>query len=365
MEGKARPMTDNHVTTFGTAWGQLREDMEWKEKSMAKRLARIVCKKGETGDRPAASDLIVNIDQYNGIHVACRPGLLKAPFRARTIRIYGYLQKTPKLSDAALWQAFGQTITELMTAPARASRQMLEVVDRIDRTISGTGMELIRYHPIEVGTEIVIAATVRLIDQHLQEIEARFHLESGNSNNFRFLTREAKAQAERLERQEGGLLVDVILYNALAIMTGREMRRLADFLNNDTGRGRGYIPEYRNKEMADRGIRLPDAIETIKAKDGIISGRVRLSENLTFNRNRMLVAGHLPTSLLHRIKECTSGDVVQHPWVPTDAIVTKCIHHNAKRTAVHLKMPLVHFPSGVPAPTREEGSEVPKGRKTG
>ena len=325
-------MDETSSLEFGTGPSFPERPMKAEEKRIAKRIATAIGKRSTVSHEFENGDIIVIVGSYGYMDVTCRAGLLKAPFRSTPLSIQAFQRKAPRLPEQVLWEQYGKTIAELMTAPARASQMMRAMTDRIERTLSGTGMELLRYHPTEVGKEsISVAATIRMVDANLDDCEAVFHIEHGASKytmrNFQALNREAT-------------------------MTTREQRKLETFIREQAGRDRGYVDEYRNKELADRGLRVPEAIETLKVKDGIISGRVRISANATFNRNRFLISGHLPQSYVQKAAGMKLGDIVQHPWVPEDIIVEECKTHNANRTAIRISVPQVHFPSGIPFPDK-------------
>ena len=351
-------MDETSAIEFGTGPSFPERPMKAEEKRLARRIAAAIGKRSAVTHDFEDGDITVMIGSYGFIDVTCRAGLLKAPFRSRPLSIQAFQRKSPRIPEQVLWDAYGETIAELMTSPARASEMMRKMTDRIERILSGTGMELVRYHPTQVGREsISIEATIRMVDANLDDCEAVFHLEHGVSKytmrNFQSLKREAKAQAARVGRRQGGHVTDAIMYAALSIMTTREQRKLETFIREQAGRDRRYVDEYRNKELADRGLNVPEVIETLKVKDGIISGRVRISPNATFNRNRILIAGHLPQSFVQKAAGMRLGDIVQHPWVPGDVIVEECKTHNADRTAIRIAVPQVHFPSGIPVPDKE------------
>ena len=333
--------------------------MNTKEKRYSRRIAQSIAKRREDLRTMNDDDILVNLDGYGNLHVACRAGLLKPPFGSAPIVIYSYLKASARVTDEVLWDTYGSIIAELMTRPARMCDVMRAVVDEIESAIAGTGMRLLRYRPTEVRNDAIsVMADIRMIDLNLDEQEAIFHV-SGPGNrtsrsNIGELKREARAQAERITRREEGYIVDTVLNAALGTMTDRGLRRLESFIREEAGRDRGYIQEYRHKELIDRGISVPEAIETLKIKNGIITGRVRLSENATFNRNRLLISRHLPSALIHRIRESKIGEIVEHPWVGADIAVTDCKTHEADRTAISIDVPMVHFPSGIPVPDKRK-----------
>ena len=350
-------MDETSSLEFGNGPSFPERPMKAEEKRIAKRIATAIGKRSTVSHEFENGDIIVIVGSYGYMDVTCRAGLLKAPFRSTPLSIQAFQRKAPRLPEQVLWEQYGKTIAELMTAPARASQMMRAMTDRIERTLSGTGMELLRYHPTEVGKEsISVAATIRMVDANLDDCEAVFHIEHGASKytmrNFQALNREANAQAARIGRRQDGHVTDAVMHAALSTMTTREQRKLETFIREQAGRDRGYVDEYRNKELADRGLRVPEAIETLKVKDGIISGRVRISANATFNRNRFLISGHLPQSYVQKAAGMKLGDIVQHPWVPEDIIVEECKTHNANRTAIRISVPQVHFPSGIPFPDK-------------
>lgn len=331
--------------------------MKAEEKRIARRIAASIGRRSAVQHNFQDGDIVVIIGSYGYLDVTCRAGLLKAPFRSAPLSIQAFQRKAPRIPEQVLWDAYGETIAELMTSPARASTLMRRLTDRIQKTLSGTGMELVAYHPTEVGRDsISIEARIRMVDANLDDCEAVFHIEHGDSKytarNFLNLNREAKAQAARVGRRKDGHITDPVMHAALSTMTTREKRKLENFIRDQAGRDRRYVDEYRNKELSDRGLNVPDAIETLKVKDGVISGRIRISDNATFNRNRLLITGHLPQSFLQKALGERLGDIVQHPWVPGDVIVTECKTHNVERTAMKIAMPQVHFPSGIPVPDK-------------
>jgi len=351
-------MDDMNAPEFGIGPSFPERPMTAEEKRIARRIAAAIGKRLAVPHDFEDGDITVIIGTYGYMDVTCRAGLLKAPFRSRPLSIQAFQRKVPRIPEQVLWDSYGETIAELMISPARASGMMRRLTNRIDKTLSGTGMELLAYHPTEVGSEsISIEARIRMVDANLDDCEAVFHIEHGDSKytarNFLNLNREAKAQAVRVGRRRDGHITDAVMHAALSTMTTHQKRKLEAFIRDEAGRDRHYVDEYRNKELADRGLNVPDAIETLKVKDGVISGRIRISDNATFNRNRLLVTGHLPQSFLQRVAGGRLGDIVQHPWVPGDVIVTACKTHNVDRTAMKIAMPQVHFPSGIPVPDKE------------
>jgi len=332
--------------------------MKAEEKRIARRIATAISKRSGANHEFKDGDIVVIVGSYGYMDVTCRAGLLKPPFRARPLSIQSFKRKEPRMPEQVLWDEYGKIIDELMTSPGRASEMMRKMTDRIERTIAGTGMELLRYHPTQVGRDsISIIARVTMVDANLDDCEAVFHLEHGvlkyTARNFQSLTREAKAQATRIGRRTDGHIIDAIMHAALSSMTTRERHKLETFVRENAGRDRRYVDEYRNKELSDRGLNVPEAIETFKVKDGVISGRVRIAHNATFNRNRLLISGHLPQTFIQKAVGSRLGGIVEHPWVPGDIVVEECKTHNADRTAMKIKVPQVYFPSGIPVPDKE------------
>ena len=351
-------MDEPTTLEFGNGPSFPERPMKAEERRIARRIATAIGRRSGVQHEFEDGDIVVIVGSYGYMDVTCRAGLLKAPFRTRPLSIQAFQRKSARIPEQVLWEAYGETIAELMTSPARASGMMRDLTDRIERTLTGTGMELLRYHPTQVGREsISVEALIRMVDTTLDDCEAVFHLEHGVSRytarNFQSLNREANAQARRIARRQDGHVIDTIMHAALGAMTTREKRKLTEFIREQAGRDRRYVPEYRNKELADRGLNVPEAIETLKVKDGVISGRVRISHNATFNRNRMLVSGHLPQTFIQKAIGSRLGDIIQHPWVPGDVVIEECKTHAADRTAIRIEIPQVHFPSGIPVPDKE------------
>lgn len=194
-----------------------------------------------------------------------------------------------------------------------------------------------------------VLARYTMIDEMLQEREACFVLENRHRRQT-YLGREANAQANRRDKREGGLIVDSVLWSALQRLTTRQITKLQDLLTKGNGQYQtGRYAEWTAAQMLEEGLKLPDEIETIKAKNGLISGRVRLAEAIVFNRKRLLIPGNIPLSIANRIEGARLGEYVQHPWLPQDSTADKVKHYDNGTLAIYIAPPYVHFPSGTPA----------------
>lgn len=341
---------DKATRTFGYFAGFPTGEMTHEEEDLAQKIVNSFAKHGSGSTSLKASDLHVSVNDYGLIDVVCRKDVLKAPFHM-PMRIKGYLHKSEAEHEDRFWTHFGVDIEELMTSPRRASDVMRKITDKAEDIIRGTGMKIERYRPVEYSKgELTILADIRMIDHGLTEVIARFALQSNHRNDFGYLTREANAQADRIKRKTDGYIVDTIMFNALSTMTDNQVRKLESFLRQEAKKAKFHPPEYRSNELKEQGVTLPASVETISSKDGILTGRIRLSPDITFNRKRLLVGRVLPDSVISTVTGKSLGSVIEHPWLASDIKIERCSIHETGRTALTLKMPMVYFPSGIPVP---------------
>lgn len=325
-----------------------------QNRKMSERIVASIKKYGSGKCDIDPAKIAVNDCQYSNIDVACLPGCLPAPFH-KGIRIWGFLRSTGPISEKALWNEYGQAIEDLAVRTGDACEEMREIVNQAEKTVEGTGMRLISYRPVsygktKVGTAMMdVLARYTMIDEMLQEREAYFVLENRHRRQT-YLGREANAQADRRDKKRDGLSVDAILWSALQRLTTRQMTKLEELLIKGNGQYQtGRYAEWTAAQLLEKGLRLPDEVETIKAKNGLISGRVRLAENVVFNRKRLLIPGNIPLSIANKIEGARLGDLVQHPWLPQECTADKVKHYDNGSLAIYIAPPHVHFPSGTPA----------------
>lgn len=310
----------------------------------------------EIGGRIGPRDFIVKSSVFiNHVDVYVRKGVLPPPFH-RGLRIESMLTLRDCQDESNIVEHLLPPLRTLTTNAAKAAQAMLRVVDRLDATIAGRGMKLLSYRPVSYregrysGENLKILAVLSFIDEALRSTEAEFVLDSW-VRSFRLLQRESSAQAKRALAQESGLRVDAVLHQALGTMTARERDRLAEVLLEGNRDARSQFREWTRAEMmSDNRLRLPECVETIRAKDGLVSGRVRLAPKVTFNRKTLQIGGHLPGSVMAGLEGKPIKQVVDHPWLPKDRRIATAKHHSQGRTSLTFDPPMVMIPSGIPVP---------------
>ena len=341
---------ENLMTHESVYFGdRLRHDPTIPMEARAKRIATRICNAiKEYGPKAAhieVDQLHIELGQYSRVSIFCQPGVLKSPFH-KGMEITGYLRAGARITTKDLWKSYGRLIAELMTEPGLASAKMRELVDGAEKRTTGTGMKLLSYRPVEyisLSNErslLTVELSYGMISDSLQDITGIFPITSAVGSPYSYLNVQARAQKTRMARKSNGYEVDSVLHAALSQMTELSKRTLIDFAENNAQDHWDACGDWTRDQLRARKIILPEAVETLQFKNGQINGRVRLADNISFNRNRALISGNLPDAYLMQASKKPAREILDHPWIDPAIQITKCTNQT-KRTAIVMDVPLL------------------------
>ena len=132
------------------------------------------------------------------------------------------------------------------------------------------------------------------------------------------------ANAQRRRRSEAGMALstDPVMAACLDRMTDGARRRLLGMLVRKPEASRDVVgwssgANWNHAALAMEGIALDRDIETIRVKDGVAIGRVRLSETTTWNAGTLIAKGaSYPDSVLSAMLGKPLDEIVEHTLIP-------------------------------------------------
>lgn len=339
---------------------KFREDPETpEEQGFSERLADLISKKTNGAIILKKDDFIIRMAPKTGfsIEVLCKPNVLPAPFH-KGMEIGGVIVQHQKLSDELIWDQFGRKVVALIEQRTDMCDTMREATSRVEKLCSENGMRLLGYVPTDfsywIGKgHLGIRYEIEMIDRNLEEVQAIFFIATGMKQGFSPLLREATKQSERMARKTDGFITDSIMMNAIKKMPDYQIKKLKGFLKKN--QNLRYSDQYGNetaKRAKESGISIPKEIETINTKNGLISGRVRISEGISFNRKVLLINQLMPETLMASMIGKKLRSVIDHPWLP-EAKIIKVKTVNKQKTAITIEPELVFFPSGLKMKEKE------------
>jgi len=324
-----------------------------EENSFSERLSSLITEKTNGAIILKKDDFIIRMAPKTGfsVEVLCKPNVLPAPFH-KGMEICGVIVQHQKLTDDLIWDQFGRKVVILIEQRSTICDTMREATDRVEKICNENGMKMKGYVPTDfsywIGKgNLGIRYEIEMIDRNLEEVGAIFFIGTGMRQGFSPLLREAAKQSERLARKTDGFIADSVMMNAIKKMPEYQIKKLNGFLKKN--QNLRYSDQYGNetaKRAKDSGITIPKEIETINTNNGLISGRVRLSEGISFNRKVLLINQLMPETLMTSMIGKTLRSVVDHPWLP-EAKIVKVKTVNKNKTAITIEPELVFFPSGL------------------
>ena len=136
----------------------------------------------------------------------------------------------------------------------------------------------------------------------------------------------ARLQDQRREIAEGPLKVDPILLGRLRQLSEPEFKKLADYLRKHPTvppeeKGMAQQASWDRISLSRYHCMLPEGVETLIVKKGVVSGRVRLAPGTTWNGTTLIHANGAPSTMAASMKGRALVDVVDHPEVDRRLIV--------------------------------------------
>ena len=136
----------------------------------------------------------------------------------------------------------------------------------------------------------------------------------------------ARLQGERREIAGGPLKVDPILLGRLRRLGESEFKRLAAHLQRHPTvppeeKGMAQQASWDQSSLYRHECLLPEGVETIIVKKGVVSGRVRLAHGTTWNGTTLVHADGAPSTMAAGMKGRALADVVDHPEIDERLIV--------------------------------------------
>ena len=230
----------------------------------------------------------------------------------------------------------------LVTRTGDACRELLGVTDRIGRITDPVDIRMLGCVPFSIrlgrGGRIELITTVRveMIGHSGERAIAEYRVGGGweGKTGWNRLTRQANAQAARKRAAGRMLTTDPVMASCLRSMTDQTRRKLLDLLHVHPEAPREQVgwasgANWNEAALSMRGIAIDPRIETIRVKNRVVIGRVRLSPTTTWNAGTMLAkATALPDTVLNGVKGRPLSDVVAHPLLD-EAIIMESARTDA------------------------------------
>ena len=309
------------------------------------------------GYNPENNGVIAGNIQYGTIDLDISPGILPAPFDWG-LMISGRFSDDSKQNYAKkIADYFVKTILFMLERRDDAEAHLKQSAVALEKRLaaSGSGMTLkamqidrVRMADHDIGPIYTMIAQVSMIDDTLHAIDAVYEIRPQDRSRNTALGRDIKQQAARRQRAGGNEIVDLTLYHALQTMSQDKQEALYTFLRAQTNPDGNATNTWTAEQCLAQNIDLPVAIETIKSKDGILTGRVRLSENLIFIRNRFSAKLTLPETVAAHVAGRPIGEIIQHPWLPDDAPIIRCQKGEKGLTYITIEPAMVSLKTGKP-----------------
>lgn len=136
----------------------------------------------------------------------------------------------------------------------------------------------------------------------------------------------ARLQGERREIAKGPLKVDPILLGRLRQLGKDEFRNLAEHLQKHPTvppeeKGMAQQASWDQSSLYRHKCYLPEGVETIIVKKGVVSGRVRLAPGTTWNGTTLVHANGAPSAIAAGMKGRALAEIVDHPEIDARLIV--------------------------------------------
>ena len=361
---KTIPVWQRRVTVDGAKTRGWHDFEDWEEDDLQaaknqRTVAKLAERIGRENEGIAIESAGVQIGErgYAMVDIHVAPEVMPFPF-SYGVTVSG-CSIPPSMkgakADVLLVEYYAKVIGQMLRRTQEALDSLQAVHARAMATTSQTGIEVraiqIRrvyaYNGSDVPKYQCLVET-GIVDEDLTDTSVIYDVEAEKPKTFSFLSHDARQQAKRRRRRNMGEHVDITLWHALQKMKPEALRALYDLLRKHKNASGYATNQWTAKQCLDAGIELPAEIETIKTKDGILTGRVRLSPELIYNRNRFTAAITLPETVRNGAIGRPLGDVLQHPWLPHERPVLKCEAGQGAKTYITIE-PLLVTLDGTPA----------------
>lgn len=244
----------------------------------------------------------------------------------------------------------GQAILKIRNDIGLLTERMREAIDRVEVTIAGTGVRLLKWMPYSYfsyggeNNSLMIAGKFAFLNESLEMVEK--YVQFGTSGRHNDVDQIARAQRRRIKRAGLDIHVDEIVARVLRQMPEAALRRLADFLVKHPGVACGdiHIRPWTANDLKKEGIFLPNEIETICIRDGIVRAKVRLSPTTTWNKKLIHRKAQLPQTVINALSGRQVGDFVSHPFLRPNITVETAKIRKTGDIDLKLDVKTVRFP---------------------
>lgn len=287
-------------------------------------------------------------EQSMGITAIIYRGELPPPFHRGVLVEQVFNTKAEELEKVGA--RAGQAIMKIRNDVGLLTERMREAIDRVEKTIAGTGVRLLKWMPYSYfsyggnNNTLMIAGKFSFLNESLELVEKYVQFGTHGRNND--IDQIARAQRRRIKRAGLDIHVDEIVAAVLRKMPETALHRLAEFLVKHPGVACGdiHIRPWTAIDLKKEGIFLPEAIETICIRDGIVRAKVRLSPTTTWNKKLIHRKAQLPQSLINALSGRQVGDFVSHPFVRGNIMIEAATIRKTGDIDLKLDVKLMRFP---------------------
>lgn len=334
--------------------------MDKKELKFARFIARVISNRTQNKVALKPEDLQIRLAEsgFSGARIWIKPNVLKPPFH-KVMQISGYWHNQWPMEDNTIWHQIGKNIANLFLHHENLCDELRKISSEISAITNASGMKLESYQPVAYqeilgGHCLTVIAKIKMIDERLDPISGTFRLSSRGRRPLDVLKREAEAQALRNSRKKNGIITDTMMFAALKQLPESTLERIAKLLTTKQD-----VVEMENlrqaenkiKYLTSKGIPVPNFIETITFKNGLLHGRIRLRDDITANRKTLLIRRDIPQSLLNTLEGKELSQLIDHPWLPKNRKIIKVRSRESGggAIAVVFESEEICFPSGLKA----------------
>ena len=167
-----------------------------------------------------------------------------------------------------------------------------------------------------------------------------FHGNDDNSisNGLRDIVREHR-RLHRMKKCGGTLTVEPIVNRLLKTMDRNHRDRLVSHLVQNPIASlctRAYEPTWNQWQLNRAGHAVPLMLESVRFKEGLLMGRVRISSTITWNNKRLSLSKmDIPESLVEALIGERLGKLIDHQALDPDAIIERIQFQKNERIVVH------------------------------
>lgn len=290
-------------------------------------------------------------EQSMGAATIIYRGELPAPFHRGVLLEQVFSTKAEDLEK--IGARAGQAVLKIRNDIDLLTERMREAIDRVEVTIAGTGVRLLKWMPysyFSYGSDhntLMIAGKFAFLNESLELVER--YVQFGTNGRHNDVDQIARAQRRRIKRAGLDIHVDEIVARVLRQMPETALRRLADFLVKHPGVAIGniHIRPWTAIDLKKEGIFVPEAIETICIRDGIVRAKVRLSPTTTWNKKLIHRKAQLPQTVINALSGRQVGDFVSHPFLRANIVIEAAKIRATGDIDLKLDVKMIRFPFDV------------------